>query len=139
MINQLFAFVTHLRTLVLLLIYAPVNRLHASTLNNALRLPSSGEPQELDVNIDFDEASFQWRRNKRAMGNGEFAYIHTNSPTTMLPYTPPQHSYFLRSRKKKRTDMATPITDDLSPTQEDSLPVPTKRRKYNLRSSSQKV
>ena len=29
---------------------------------------------ELDVNIDFDEASREWTRNKRRMGNGTYAY-----------------------------------------------------------------
>ena len=27
------------------------------------------------VDIDFDEASREWRANKRALGNGEFKYI----------------------------------------------------------------
>ena len=28
----------------------------------------------LDVNIDFDDASREWTRNKRRMGNGMYAY-----------------------------------------------------------------
>jgi hypothetical protein len=37
---------------------------------------------ELDVNIDFDEASKEWRKNKKYIGNGSFnyrcSYIHSN-------------------------------------------------------------
>ena len=29
---------------------------------------------ELDVNIDFDDASREWTRNKRRMGNGTYSY-----------------------------------------------------------------
>lgn len=32
------------------------------------------ERPELEVNIDFDEASREWRRNKRYTGNGTFEY-----------------------------------------------------------------
>ena len=30
--------------------------------------------KELDVSIDFDDASKQWRKNKRHTGNGCFVY-----------------------------------------------------------------
>ena len=30
---------------------------------------------ELEVNIDFDESSKEWRKNKRCIGNGQFKYI----------------------------------------------------------------
>ncbi len=141
MITHLFAVVMHLRTLVLLLIYAPITMWHASTLDVVLHLPPSPQPdsrspQESDANIDFDEASFQWRRNKRSIGNGEFTYIHTNTSTALVPYTPPQHNYFLRSRKNKRTDaeVATPEMP-----QEDAPPGPVKRPRYNLRGTSKKL
>jgi hypothetical protein len=29
---------------------------------------------ELEVNINFDEASLAWRKNKRRLGNGQFKY-----------------------------------------------------------------
>ena len=29
---------------------------------------------ELEVNIDFDDASREWRKNKRRMGNGTYSY-----------------------------------------------------------------
>ena len=35
----------------------------------------AGERNELEVNIDFDESSTAWRKNKRSIGNGEFRYI----------------------------------------------------------------
>jgi hypothetical protein len=31
--------------------------------------------QQYAVDIEFDEASREWRANKRAIGNGEFKYI----------------------------------------------------------------
>ena len=31
--------------------------------------------QELEVNIDFDEASFHWKANKKSIGNGQYTYI----------------------------------------------------------------
>lgn len=30
---------------------------------------------EYDVNIDFGEASEEWRRNKKQLSNGTFAYV----------------------------------------------------------------
>lgn len=30
---------------------------------------------ELEVNIDFDDSSREWRKNKRSIGNGQFKYI----------------------------------------------------------------
>lgn len=30
---------------------------------------------ELEVNIDFDEASKAWKENKKSMGNGTYKYI----------------------------------------------------------------
>jgi uncharacterized protein involved in outer membrane biogenesis len=30
---------------------------------------------ELEVNIDFDESSKEWRKNKHCIGNGQFKYI----------------------------------------------------------------
>jgi hypothetical protein len=31
--------------------------------------------KELEVNIDFDEASRSWKENKKSMGNGTYKYI----------------------------------------------------------------
>ena len=31
--------------------------------------------KELEVNIDFDEASKAWKENKKSMGNGTYKYI----------------------------------------------------------------
>lgn len=30
---------------------------------------------ELEVSIDFDEASREWRKNKKNIGNGQFKYL----------------------------------------------------------------
>ena len=29
-----------------------------------------------EVNIDFDEASREWKKNKKSIGNGEYKYIN---------------------------------------------------------------
>lgn len=29
---------------------------------------------QYEVNIDFDESSIEWRKNKKYIGNGEFKY-----------------------------------------------------------------
>ena len=34
--------------------------------------------KELEVNIDFDEASKSWKQNKKYMGNGTYKYICPN-------------------------------------------------------------
>ena len=34
--------------------------------------------QKFDVDIDFDDASKQWRKNKRYLGNGCYIYKKTN-------------------------------------------------------------
>lgn len=45
--------------------------------------------QELEVNIDFDEASKEWRKNKIDRGNGSFiyrcTYIHSNGKECTKP------------------------------------------------------
>jgi hypothetical protein len=33
------------------------------------------EPMLYEVNIDFDEASREWKKNKKSIGNGEYKYI----------------------------------------------------------------
>ena len=47
---------------------------HLSKINMDLMALDLTETPELDVNIDFDEASVEWRRNKRYTGNGTFEY-----------------------------------------------------------------
>ena len=34
--------------------------------------------KELEVNIDFDDASNAWKQNKKYMGNGTYKYICPN-------------------------------------------------------------
>jgi len=36
---------------------------------------AKNEKEELEVNIDFDEASKAWRENKRSSGNGCYKYV----------------------------------------------------------------
>lgn len=36
---------------------------------------NAAKKQILSVDIDFDDASTQWRSNKRSIGNGSFQYI----------------------------------------------------------------
>lgn len=31
---------------------------------------------QLEVNIDFEDSSLQWRKNKRYIGNGAFKYLN---------------------------------------------------------------
>ena len=47
---------------------------HLSKINMDLMALDLTETPELEVNIDFDEASVEWRRNKRYTGNGTFEY-----------------------------------------------------------------
>jgi hypothetical protein len=37
--------------------------------------PATKLGEELEVNIDFDEASRAWRENKRSSGNGCYKYV----------------------------------------------------------------
>ena len=156
MISNLFRFLMHLRTFVLLIAYTPITMLNASVFHALVYDPlqqhngSSSPPcaQELDVNIDFDDASYHWRKNKQSLGNGEFSYIDMppDSALSVLPLTSPQHHYNLRSRKQKREErgLIEPAinTPELSPIynshEDDQGPcnAPVKRRRYNLRSST---
>lgn len=52
-------------------------------------------PKELDVNIDFDEASGAWNANKKKLGNGMYKYIYTKKEILELTST----KYNFRPRK----------------------------------------
>ena len=74
------------------------------------------EEPELEVNIDFDEASCEWRRNKRYTGNGTFEYIKKE------PYKKP---------KLDKLEIIHP--DEISTDEEDTFhpsPPPAPRRRY---------
>ena len=42
------------------------------------RFQSKQQNFDVDVDIDFDDASKQWRKNKRYLGNGCYIYKKTN-------------------------------------------------------------
>ena len=105
---------------------------HLSKINMDLMALDLTETPELDVNIDFDEASVEWRRNKRYTGNGTFEYkkgtykkpkldnleiihpdeISTQEKNTLYPSPPPaprrryvetpKHRYNTRLAAKNR-------------------------------------
>lgn len=58
------------------------SKLSINTMDNYLphSMPTPSVPRgssrapKFSVNIDFDGASREWRRNKRSMGNGTYAY-----------------------------------------------------------------
>ena len=82
---------------------------------NLMELNLVEEP-ELEVNIDFDEASCEWRRNKRYTGNGTFEYIKKE------PYKKP---------KLDKLEIIHP--DEISTDEEDTFhpsPPPAPRRRY---------
>ena len=57
------------------------------------------------VDINFNEASREWRKNKKYLGNGSFQYIRTNKKEDQIKTTTqlgciPKHNYNLRSISK---------------------------------------
>ena len=71
---------------------------------------------ELEVNIDFDEASKEWRKNKFHRGKGSFlykcTYIHSNGKecnkpleiySTQIKYFTHTHTHW--TKKAKESDM----------------------------------
>lgn len=67
--------------------------------------------------INFDEASIEWRKNKKYLGNGSFAYlcnyIHSNgkhckkiiASISNIIYHPNQYFYCKRHLHRKRTKL----------------------------------
>ena len=42
---------------------------------NNIQLIITEKREEFEVNIDFDEASEAWRKNKKSIGNGHYKYV----------------------------------------------------------------
>lgn len=43
--------------------------------NQGISEPLTKAKHELEVNIDFDDASKEWHKNKKSIGNGQYNYI----------------------------------------------------------------
>ena len=62
------------------------------------------------VDINFNEASREWRKNKKYLGNGSFQYIRTNKKEDQIKTKThhynlrsiPKHNYNLRSLNKNK-------------------------------------
>lgn len=151
MIQRIMTLATHLKTFLVLL-------MNVSSMKPPIVIM---DPQLLDlhipditynttspvIDIDFDDASRQWRRNKTSLGNGMFEYknktpsvkYETIQTPTLADYQ--QHRYNLRS---VRATMPMPLTSKQEKKTESKETKETKetkkvteeptRRRYNLRS-----
>jgi len=84
--------------------------------------------------INFDEASFEWRKNKKYLGNGLFTYlcnyIHSNgkyckkirTSFSNSIYSPNQYYYCKRHLHHKRPKLNHYDDDDAAVEEEEELP-----------------
>ena len=52
--------------------------------NTSLHSPILPKYDKYEVNIDFDEASKEWRKNKTHLGNGMYKYKKTRRPKNLM-------------------------------------------------------
>ena len=111
MFDRVIEFVRHLITFVLLLWNYRLNRQNEQIMKLNIDLLEALPKDEhikprLDVDIDFDEASAAWRKNKIDKGNGEFEYkskesdSEDNVSVVRCPEAP--HRYNTRLAKRIR-------------------------------------
>lgn len=51
----------------------------SNNISESVESDTTNESKLFDVNIDFDDASIQWNKNKKKLGNGMYAYKKVNT------------------------------------------------------------